>query len=71
MARGRPTTFSQDTFDCIICLIEKGASVRMACEAVGIQRRTLYRWMKNRPELATRLLRARATALETALEGKA
>lgn len=67
MARGRPTTFDQTTFDAFIELVERGASVRVACAALDVQRRTLYRWIKNKPELAKRVLRARADAIETSL----
>jgi hypothetical protein len=53
----RPLTTVQQ---CVIDALAAGSTVTDAAEAHGIQRITIYRWMKTRPEFSDALHRARA-----------
>jgi uncharacterized protein (DUF1778 family) len=45
---------------CVVDALAAGSTITAAAEAYGIQRVTIYRWMKTRKEFVTALRRARA-----------
>jgi hypothetical protein len=47
-----PTTFSAEIADRLLSLIEEGASLRRACEEVGVARRTVRTWLAEFPDFA-------------------
>lgn len=62
MTAGR---FSRATADRLLAEIEDGASLRAACEAVALPRRTIRSWIERRPAFAAAFRAASALRLET------
>lgn len=43
---GRPSSLTEETVDDIVRMLERGAYLTHAAAAVGVDRRTLYRWLE-------------------------
>ena len=57
--RGRPTAFNPETAEAICVLVAEGSSFESACETLGVNVSTAYRWMLAQPGFREELYRAR------------
>jgi len=57
--RGRPTAFNPETTEAICLLVAEGSSFESACEKLGVNVSTAYRWMLAQPGFREELYRAR------------
>jgi len=56
---GRPSKFTQELADQICDLMIAGSDLVDACEALKLNRRTVYRWMHENPDFDAQCARAR------------
>jgi hypothetical protein len=56
---GRPTTYTDEIATQICDLLAEGKSMVKACAAVGISRRTVAKWLKDKPDFAEMTIQAR------------
>lgn len=68
--RGRKSAFTPGRYAAICGEVAKGASVKSACAANGIHRRTLYLWAAGNPRIARSLKDAQAEGRAKPAEGK-
>ena len=59
LPRGRPTAFNPETAEAICVLVAEGSSFESACETLGVNVSTAYRWMLAQPGFREELYRAR------------
>ena len=52
------------SIEAVLASLEGGGSIHAACKAAQIDRKTLYRWRKDDPELEAAVQSARITAIE-------
>jgi hypothetical protein len=56
---GRPSTYTEDMADALVDLMIEGQDIVMACENLGLNRGSVYRWMDQHPDFESRCARAR------------
>lgn len=61
---GRVTTYSPDIADTIYDLMVEGMDMTEACNALGLNRGTVYRWKDANPEFESLCARAREAMME-------
>ena len=61
---GRPSKFTQEIADQICDLMIAGSDLVDACEALKLNRRTVYRWMHENPDFDAQCARAREALTE-------
>lgn len=61
-ALGRPTDYSPEVADRLCELVLEGRTVTQACEAVGIDKSTVYRWLRTHLDFRDKYARAREEA---------
>ena len=66
--RGPPNKFSQEIADQICDLMIAGSDMVDACEALKLNRSTVYRWLVQHPEFEAQCARAREALTEVRLK---
>lgn len=58
--RGRKSSFDEERFAALLRAVGKHRTIVAAAVEVGLQRRTVHRWMESDPEVKRRVLMAKA-----------
>lgn len=58
--RGRKSSFDEERFNALLRAVGRRRAISTAAAEVGLQRRTVHRWMEKDPELRRRVLTAKA-----------
>ena len=63
MSKGRPTIKTPELLEQLLAAIVQLGSIAEACEAVGLNRKTLWTWQNSSPMLSASILSAQRTYL--------